>query len=155
MHHTRLFRARNLMAMAIGALALMAASAGSAMAILSSLGVAKRTVSGKPESIVVDRRGATIYELSGESLGHLRCVTRTCLSTWPAVIVRSASARPPTAPGVPGKLSVMRRVKGGFYQVMLDKHPLYYYSGDSTIGSTNGQGIKSFGGSWHVVVAAK
>ena len=68
--------------------------------------------------------------LTGESLAHLQCVTRQCLKLWPPVEVRSAAVRPPKAAGVPGTLSILRRVKGNLYQVMLDRHPLYFYSGD-------------------------
>jgi hypothetical protein len=68
--------------------------------------------------------------LSGESLAHLQCVTRQCLKLWPPVQVRSAAVRPPKAAGVLGTLSILRRVKGNLYQVMLDRHPLYFYSGD-------------------------
>jgi predicted lipoprotein with Yx(FWY)xxD motif len=53
---------------------------------------------------------------------------------------------------VPGPLSILQRVKGNLFQVMLDRHPLYYYAGDK-IGTAKGQGIKSFGGTWHVVNA--
>jgi len=55
---------------------------------------------------------------------------------------------------VPGKVSILQRVRGKFFQVMLDRHPLYYYSGDKgKSGSSKGQGISSFGGAWHVVKA--
>jgi predicted lipoprotein with Yx(FWY)xxD motif len=149
------FRARKLVVGVVAVGALMLLAGGAAAGILSSLGVAKTTVSGKPATVVVDRRGVTVYELSGESLSHLQCTTRTCLNLWPPVEVRSASSRPPKAAGVPGTLSILRRVRGGFYQVMLDRHPLYYYSGDGgEKGSTKGQGINSFGGSWHVVKAS-
>jgi predicted lipoprotein with Yx(FWY)xxD motif len=128
------------------------ALAGVAVAgLVSSLGVAKRTVNGKSTTIVVDRRGDSIYELGGESLGHLKCVSSQCLKLWPPVEVRSANVRPPKAAGVPGTLSILRRVKGNLYQVMLDRHPLYFYSGDAKIGDTKGQGITSFGGTWQVV----
>jgi predicted lipoprotein with Yx(FWY)xxD motif len=133
-----------------GVLALLTGSAVGG--ILSSLGVAKRTVSNKSISIVVDRRGDAIYELSGESLSRLQCITSQCLKTWPPVEVRSAGIIPPKAAGVPGTVSILRRVKGNLYQVMLDRHPLYFYSGDK-IGSTKGQGVSSFGGTWHVVKA--
>ncbi|MGI8713141.1 MAG: COG4315 family predicted lipoprotein [Solirubrobacteraceae bacterium] len=122
--------------------------------LVSSLGVAKRTISGKSTTIVVDRRGDAVYELSGESLAHLQCVTSQCLKLWPPVEVRSAGIRPPVAKGVPGPLSILRRVKGDLYQVMLDRHPLYFYSGDAKpTGSIKGQGVNSFGGTWHVVKA--
>ena len=67
--------------------------------------------------------------------------------------VRSASVKVPAAAAVPGKVTVLRRVKGNLYQVMLDNHPLYYYSGDTSIGNTKGQGLKGPGGTWHVVQA--
>jgi predicted lipoprotein with Yx(FWY)xxD motif len=151
---TQSFRSRRLVSAVVAAGALTLLTGGAAAGILSSLGVAKQTVSGKPESVVVDRAGVTIYELGGESLVHLKCTTTACLKLWPPVEVRSASVRPPKAAGVPGTLSILRRVRGHFFQVMLDRHPLYLYSGDANKkGSAKGQGIKSFGGTWHVVKA--
>ncbi len=137
---------------ATGSLALLASVA--VAATFNSLGVAMATVSGKSESIVVDGRGVTVYELGGESLAHLQCQTRMCFNIWIPVKVSSAGAKLKKASRVPGTLSVFRRVKGGFYQAMLDKHPLYYYSGDNgKRGSAQGQGINSFGGRWHVVLS--
>ena len=67
----------------------------------------------------------------------------------------SLSAKIRVASGVPGKVTILRRVKANLYQVMLDNHPLYYYSGDrGRVGSTAGQGINSFGGTWHVVTSS-
>ena len=110
-------------------------------------------VAGKQTSIVVDRQGETVYELSGESLAHLQCVTWGCLKLFPPVEVRSAGVSVPVMAGVPGRLTMLRRVKANLYQVMLDNHPLYYYSGDKTIGATMGQGVKGPGGVWHVITA--
>jgi predicted lipoprotein with Yx(FWY)xxD motif len=125
-----------------------AAIAGNAL----SLAVAKRTVTAKSETIVIDGRGVTVYELGGESLAKLECVTRACFNIWPPVKVPSAATHVQAGPGVPGTVSIMHRVKGGFYEVMLDRHPLYYYSGDhGRKGRTGGQGMTSFGGTWHVV----
>jgi predicted lipoprotein with Yx(FWY)xxD motif len=145
-------RRRAVVALATGLLVLSAAAAGAAS--VSQLGVAKRRVKGKSMTIVVDGRGVTVYQLGGESLAHLQCVTRQCLNLWPPLKVSSKNARVKKAAAVPGRLTIMTRVKGGFFQVMLDNHPLYYYSGDKgKAGSTKGQGINSFGGSWHVVKA--
>jgi predicted lipoprotein with Yx(FWY)xxD motif len=134
----------------VAAFILIAGVAAAATAV--SFHTAKRTVGGKPATIVVAGRGVTVYELGGESLAKLECVTRSCLDTWPPVKVSSAGVHPTAAAGVPGTVSVMHRVHGGFFQVMLDRHPLYYYSGDAGVpGRTRGQGIASFGGTWHVV----
>jgi len=135
------------------ALVLLTGLAVAAFAV-SSLEVAKVTVAGKSVTIVVDNRGATVYELGGESLKHLQCVTRACFSIWPPVKVSSPGSLPRKGRGVSGTVSTLRRVRGGFYQVMLDRHPLYYYSGDNgRKGSAKGGGITSFGGRWHVVNA--
>jgi predicted lipoprotein with Yx(FWY)xxD motif len=153
----RVMSTRRIRIITVGPLAtvVFAALAATAMAgVVSSLGVAQRTIAGKRSSIVVDRRGDTVYELSGESLAHLQCVNRTCLKAFQPVLVRSASTKVPVASGVPGKVGVLRRVKANLYQVMLNNHPLYFYSGDTTIGATKGQGLKGpGGGSWHVVSA--
>jgi predicted lipoprotein with Yx(FWY)xxD motif len=133
------------------ALALFVASASAGL--VSSLGVAKRTIAGKQTSIVVDRRGDAVYELGGESLGNLKCVTAQCLKVWTPVLVRSPGFKVPVGGGVPGKVSTLQRVKAKLFQVMLDRHPLYFYSGDTKIGDVKGQGIKSFGGTWQVVKA--
>jgi predicted lipoprotein with Yx(FWY)xxD motif len=137
------------------ALGLLAAVAVAATSAVTSLDAAKRTVSGKSKTIVVDNRGVAVYELGGESLAKLECFTRTCFATWPPVKVPSATTRVTAGPGVPGTTSVIHRVKGGFFQVMLDRHPLYYYSGDGGHkGPVKGQGIQSFGGTWHAVPAS-
>jgi predicted lipoprotein with Yx(FWY)xxD motif len=129
---------------------LVFASAAAAAGSGASLTVAKRTVSGKSTSVVVTGAGQTVYELGGESLAKLKCLTAVCLKTWVPVTVRSATAKVTVATGVPGTPSVLHRVKAKLYQVMLDRHPLYTYAADSN-GGAKGQGIKSYGGSWHVV----
>jgi predicted lipoprotein with Yx(FWY)xxD motif len=139
---------------AIAALGLLSGLAAAAFTV-SSLDVTKVAVGGKSLTIVVDNRSVTVYELGGESLKHLQCVSRACFDVWPPVEVRSAGSLPRKASGVPGTVSTLRRVRGGFYQVMLDRHPLYYYAGDSgRKRSAKGDGITSFGGRWHVVKAA-
>ena len=50
-------------------------------------------------------------------------------------------------------VAILQRVKAKLYQVMLDRHPLYFYSADTPIGTVKGNGIKSLGGTRHVVKA--
>jgi predicted lipoprotein with Yx(FWY)xxD motif len=145
-------RPARIVTIGVGALAALALAGLAFAGTVKSVAVANRTVSGKPATIVVDNRGVTVYELGGESLAKLECVTRVCFNTWPPLKVPSASTKVTALKGVPGKVGIFHRVKGGFYQVMLDRHPLYYYSGDQgRSGKVLGQGINSFGGSWHVV----
>lgn len=145
-------RSRGTFALAAAVVA-TAATGAAAVASSTTLGVATVAVAGKSEKIVVGSQGVTVYELGNESLAHLLCVTSTCLKAWPPVKVSSARAHPSKASGVPGKLSILHRVKGKLYQLMLDRHPLYYFAGDNgTKGKANGQDIKGpGGGDWHVV----
>jgi hypothetical protein len=46
------------------------------------------------------------------------------------------------------------RRSDGRLQVALRGRPLYRFSGDHAKGEANGEGIESFGGTWHAVTAA-
>ncbi len=54
------------------------------------------------------------------------------------------------------KASLLGTIKrtDGTTQVTYNKHPLYYYSGDSQAGQQNGQGLNAFGALWYVVAPA-
>jgi predicted lipoprotein with Yx(FWY)xxD motif len=128
-----------------------AALAASAVAAATTLATGTATVSGKTKTVVVDSTGMTLYTLSGERVGNLKCLNATCFRFWPPYKV-SASANLTKTRGVSGTLSKLRRVRGGFSQVMLNGQPLYRFSGDGgKKGAAAGEGVKSFGGTWHVV----
>jgi len=103
------------------------------------------------ETIAVDGRGRTVYELNPETTHHLLCKPGACFSAWPPVTVRSAKTKL-TAKGVKGKLGILAR--GKLFQVTLDGRPLYRFAFDHGAGSANGNGVKTFGGTWHVVKEA-
>ena len=105
------------------------------------------------EQVLVNAQGRTLYELSPETAGHLLCKSSACLGVWPALTVGSGSARLTAGPGVHGHLGLMARGRGE-WQVTLGGLPLYRYSGDTSAGQANGQDIRSFGGTWHVVGAS-
>src|SRR5205085_6651419 len=102
-------------------------------------------------TIVVDSRGMTLYELRPETSHHLLCTSSQCFHFWPPVKV-SKNAKLTKATGIKGKLGKLHR--GSFYQVTLDGRPLYRFSIDKKKGDAAGQGIVSFGGTWHVVKAS-
>jgi predicted lipoprotein with Yx(FWY)xxD motif len=123
--------------------------AGIAAAVSATLGTGKATVKGKSETVVVDSRGATLYTLSGETAHHLKCTSSMCFKFWPPYKV-SANAKLTKARGVNGTVSKLHR--RGFYQVMLNGHPLYRFLPDGgKKGSAMGEGVTAFGGTWHVV----
>jgi predicted lipoprotein with Yx(FWY)xxD motif len=105
------------------------------------------------EKIVVDAHSRTLYALSPETTRHLLCKSSQCLKFWPPLTVRSRKTKLTIGSGVHGHLSILRR-SNGMLQVTLGGRPLYRYSGDSARGTTNGENIHSFGGTWHVISSA-
>ena len=154
------FRARRvpkskMIAVCVAVLAI-ASMTGIAVAAGTTLGTGTARVTGKSKKVVVDSRGVTLYTLSGETVGrvsHLKCVNNSCFKVWPP-LKTTASAKLTKASGVNGTLGKLRRVKGKFYQVTLDGHPLYTFAPDGgQKGSAKGEGVKAFGGTWNVVAA--
>jgi predicted lipoprotein with Yx(FWY)xxD motif len=133
-----------MMAVAVG-LAAMALAAGGAVTVGSAS-------SAKLGELAVDAHGRTLYALSPETAGHLLCKSSECLAAWPPLTVSSRKTKLKAGPGVHGHLGILHR-SNGMLQVTLRGLPLYRFSGDRAKGAVNGQGIKSFGGTWHVVSA--
>jgi predicted lipoprotein with Yx(FWY)xxD motif len=105
------------------------------------------------ERLVVNAQGRTLYTLSPETSRHLLCKTSECLRFWPPVTVGSSKTKLKDGPGTHGRLGIMRR-SNGTLQVTLRGLPLYRYSKDHAKGDANGEGIESFGGTWHAMSAA-
>jgi predicted lipoprotein with Yx(FWY)xxD motif len=139
---------------------LAALVAGFALAALAAMAGAKTT---KPKpatlqtahnsavgaTIVVDKKGMTLYELSGDTTHHLLCTSNAgCFAFWPPYKV-SKTEKLTKASGISGKLGKLHR--DGFYQVTLNGRPLYHFFLDHKKGQAGGQGIKSFGGTWGTV----
>lgn len=152
-------RRRNL-AFPIAAVAGVATAAlvGGALASTFTLQVARNAsvtnVAGmtSTENVVVNTRGHALYDLSGDSPKHPKCTKADgCFQFWPPVTV-SSKKKLSRAPGVKGKLGVWRR--NGFLQVTLGGHPLYTFAEDHQKHMATGEGLKSFGGTWHVIKAS-
>ncbi len=102
--------------------------------------------------VLVSSKGRTLYALSGDSAHRLLCKSTQCTEAWPPLTVSSKSTHLKAGTGVHGKLTLFKRPNGK-YQVALNGLPLYRFSGDSGRAEDNGQGIESFGGTWHAVLA--
>jgi predicted lipoprotein with Yx(FWY)xxD motif len=136
------------------AVALTAVATTTAVAVAATkptVKAVKNTAVGK--TIVVDgKKGMTLYHLSGDSKSHLLCKSTSCIGFWPPLTVKSAHTTLRKGPGITGKLALFKRPDGTF-QVTLRGLPLYRFAGDSAKGQANGEGITSFGGTWHAVTA--
>jgi predicted lipoprotein with Yx(FWY)xxD motif len=89
-------------------------------------------------SVVTGIRGLSLYLFTNDHDGTSAC-SGACVGTWPPLTVASASALA-AGSGVTGTLGTITRADGSL-QVTLGGAPLYYYSGDSAAGATNGQGL--------------
>ncbi len=107
--------------------------------------------SNKLENVVATKSGLPLYMLTGDTKKHHECTKANgCFPVWRPYTV-SKGTKPTKASGIKGKLSVLKR--NGFSQVVLGKHPLYTFLGGSdSKGVATGDGIMSFGGTWHLIL---
>ena len=90
-------------------------------------------------TVLVDRRGMTLYTLSAETRGRFICTTRFCLSLWtPLVVARG------TAPTGAKLLATVKRPDGRT-QVTYRDRPLYTFDQDTKPGDVKGNGFKDVG----------
>lgn len=88
--------------------------------------------------IVVDADGMTVYmfDQDTQDSGESTCEGQ-CLANWPPVTTESEE---PEVEGVTGEVGTITGTDGST-QLTLNGWPLYYFSGDSAAGDTNGQGV--------------
>jgi predicted lipoprotein with Yx(FWY)xxD motif len=122
---------------------LIAAIAGHSSSGSGSKAVVK-TMKVGGSTILVNRRGMTLYRLSVERRGHFICTNATCLSLWKPLVV----ARGVTPKGA-NSLSVVKRPDGR-RQVAYKGGPLYTFAQDRKPGDTKGNGFKDVG-VWRIV----
>ena len=99
-------------------------------------------------AVLVNPDGHTLYTLTDANGAAVAC-TGACLSAWPAYTV-SATAKVKAPKGVKS-LSATTDT----HQVTWKDLPLYTFAGDPGPKTANGEGIASFGGTWHVVKVGK
>jgi predicted lipoprotein with Yx(FWY)xxD motif len=92
--------------------------------------------------------GKTVYILVDASGKPVAC-TGGCLAVWPPV---TTTGTPVAGSGVTASLSTASAPDGSTLAAA-NGDPLYYYSGDTSTGQVNGQGLQSFGGTWYALQA--
>jgi predicted lipoprotein with Yx(FWY)xxD motif len=103
-----------------GGQALQPAGGSSSTSAAHGSGLTTRSTSlGK---VVTDPSGKTVYELVGNPPSNSKC-TGSCTSIWPPVMSG-------------GKIAVFHG------------HPVFTFTGDSSPGQTNGQGVRDSWGQW-------
>jgi predicted lipoprotein with Yx(FWY)xxD motif len=100
--------------------------------------------------IVVNGQGRTVY-LFEKDTGTASTCYGACASIWPPV---TTSGAPKAGKGVDASELGTRKRSDGTLQVTYNGHPLYTYTGDSSAGQTNGEGVDGFGAEWYAVSPA-
>jgi len=93
---------------------------------------------------LVGEDGRALYLLTKDSSGTSTC-TASCAVTWPPFTLDAGETAVAGA-GVTGAIAPITRADGS-KQVAINGLPLYYYSGDTAAGQTNGQNV---GGVWYL-----
>jgi predicted lipoprotein with Yx(FWY)xxD motif len=114
----------------------------------SSSGAVLDVASTSLGDVLVDGQGRTVYMLTADSSNHSSC-SGECLEYWPPVAAPDSGSVPPIA-GISAKLGVTKTTSG---ESMLTANgwPLYTYEDDKAPGDVNGQGVKTFGGTWYAL----
>ena len=142
--------------MAIAALLVVVSLTVGLTAVLASGGEsngrAGTIATGSPEvgTVLVDRRGRTLYLFQKDARGESAC-SGPCAMEWPPLV---AGGRPTAAGDARASLLATTLRSDGRRQVTYQGHPLYRYVGDTQPGQTTGQGSRAFGARWFVVSPA-
>ncbi len=135
------------LAVALGAIGLLAAGALAGNAKQSSATISLRSTKLGP--VLVNSKGHTLYLFMKDRNGKSSCAGQ-CAQFWPPLV---AHGKPTVGKGL--KVSLVRVTKrsDGKMQVSYNRHPLYAFSQDKRAGQTNGQGFSAFGARWFTVSA--
>lgn len=107
-----------------------------------------RTASKAPfGSYLADANGRAVYLFTADQGGVSHCYD-ACAKAWPPVL---ASGKPMAGSGIAAGMLGTHPRRDGTQQVTYHGMPLYYFVGDKAAGSTAGQDIDHFGGSWYLV----
>jgi len=97
--------------------------------------------------IIVDGRGRSLYLFEKDMHGRSAC-SGVCAAYWPPLLTNGKSIAIKGAK--PSLLGSIRRADGS-RQVSYAGHPLYFFSGDTRRGQTNGEGLQDFGAGWYAL----
>ena len=127
-----------------------AAASSSAPASASTTATVIKTATGSTGALLTSSTGRAVYVWSKDAMNKSAC-TGACAGAWPPVTTTGSVT---AGSGVTASDLGTIALSGGTKQVTYDGHPLYYFSGDTGAGTTNGQGLNAFGAKWWLVSPA-
>jgi predicted lipoprotein with Yx(FWY)xxD motif len=108
--------------------------------------VAIKTMSTAKGTVLVNAAGLTLYWFAMDTPSQSNC-NGSCATYWKPVLGTATAAAGTTLPH--GFATIKR--SDGELQVTYDGHPLYTYTGDTTAGQINGNGLNASGGLWWAI----
>ena len=123
------------------------APSASASAVPSSITV--MTTTGSLGEYLVDSQGMSLYVFLADTQGQSNC-SGSCAQAWPPFTVPSGMSVQGSGDVQNSMLGTIQRSDGST-QVTYAGRPLYYFSGDTAAGMTNGEGLNQFGALWYLV----
>jgi predicted lipoprotein with Yx(FWY)xxD motif len=101
-------------------------------------------------TILTNGQGFTLYAFEADT-GTTSACSGACAAAWPPATTSVAHVT--VTSGATKSLAGEITRADGQRQLTYAGHPLYRYSGDSSPGSTNGQGSEAFGAQWDALTA--
>jgi predicted lipoprotein with Yx(FWY)xxD motif len=103
-------------------------------------------------TVLVDGNGRTVYILTNGGHTNVPCTDATgCTKLWPDLPLPSGMSAAKAGMGLQASLLSTKKLSDGETYPTYNGWLMYEYAGDSGPGQANGEGIKSFGGTWYVL----
>jgi hypothetical protein len=104
--------------------------------------------------VVVDGRGRTVYVLTAGAQKNVPCDDASgCTKAWPDLPLPDGTAGATAGTGLDASLLGTMKINNETYPTYAG-WLMYEFAGDSGKAQANGQGIKSFGGTWYAISPA-
>jgi predicted lipoprotein with Yx(FWY)xxD motif len=103
-------------------------------------------------NVVVDGKGRTVYIFTSTAKKNVPCTDASgCTALWPTLPLPNGTSSATAGSGLDASLLGTMTLSDGKTYPTYNGYLLYEYAGDSASGQANGEGIKSFGGTWYVL----
>jgi predicted lipoprotein with Yx(FWY)xxD motif len=105
-------------------------------------------------NVVVDGHGFTVYVLTSAAKKNVPCTDASgCTGVWPDPPLPKGMSAATADTGLDASLLGTTKLSDGETYPTYNGYLMYEYSGDNP-GQANGQGLKSYGGTWYVLSAS-
>jgi len=105
-------------------------------------------------TVLVDAQSRTVYVLTSDAKKNVPCTDESgCTDVWPDLPLPDGTSAATAGMGVDASLLGTMKDGDETYPTY-NGYLLYEYTTDTGPGVANGQGVKSFGGTWYVLDAS-